>query len=277
MNQSRSGDASNGTLVEIRNAHFQRGKRAILDGMSLAIPRGKVTAILGASGTGKTTILNLIGGRLRPSAGDILVDGLSVPQLRTRELYELRKRIGMLFQSGALLTDLDVFENVAFPIREHTELPESIIRNLVLLKLELVGLRGARELMPSQLSGGMARRVALARAIALDPMMVMYDEPFTGLDPISMGVIVKLIRELNDALSMTSVVVTHDVAEACNIADYIYLVGDGKVIAEGTSEQMQQSNSEQVRQFMNGLPDGPVPYHYPAADYVDELIAGDHS
>ena len=277
MNQPRSGDASNSTLVEIRNAHFQRGKRAILDGLSLAIPRGKVAAILGASGTGKTTILNLIGGRLRPSMGDIIVDGLSVPRLRTRELYELRKRIGMLFQSGALLTDLDVFENVAFPIREHTELPESIIRNLVLLKLELVGLRGARELMPSQLSGGMARRVALARAIALDPMMVMYDEPFTGLDPISKGVIVKLIRELNDALDMTSVVVTHDVAEACTIADYVYLVGDGKVIAEGTPEQLQHSGSEQVLQFMHGLPDGPVPYHYPAADYADDLITGDHS
>lgn len=277
MNQSRSGDASNATLVEIHNAQFHRGRRAILGGLSLTIPRGRVTAILGASGTGKTTILNLIGGRLRPSAGDIIVDGLSVPRLRTRELYELRQRIGMLFQSGALLTDLDVFENVAFPIREHTELSGSIIRNLVLLKLELVGLRGARELMPSQLSGGMARRVALARAIALDPMMVMYDEPFTGLDPISMGVIVKLIRELNDALDMTSVVVTHDVAEACTIADYVYLVGDGKVIAEGTPEQMQQSRSEQVRQFMNGLPDGPVPYHYPAAGYVDDLISDGRS
>lgn len=277
MNQPRSGDASNATLVEIHNAQFQRGRRAILDGLSLAVRRGQVTAILGASGTGKTTILNLIGGRLRPSAGDIIVDGLSVPRLRTRELYELRQRIGMLFQTGALLTDLDVFENVAFPIREHTELSGSIIRNLVLLKLELVGLRGARELMPSQLSGGMARRVALARAIALDPMMVMYDEPFTGLDPISMGVIVKLIRELNDALDMTSVVVTHDVAEACTIADYVYLVGDGKVIAEGTPEQMQQSRSEQVRQFMNGLPDGPVPYHYPAAGYVDDLISDGRS
>lgn len=274
MSQTRSGDANKDVLVEIQNARFLRGRRAILDGLSLTIPRGKVTAVLGASGTGKTTILNLIGGRLRPVEGDVIVDGLSVPQLRTRELYELRKRIGMLFQSGALLTDLDVFENVAFPIREHTKLPESIIHHLVLFKLELVGLRGARDLMPSELSGGMARRVALARAIALDPMMVMYDEPFTGLDPISLGVIVKLIRELNDALGMTSVVVTHDVAEASTIADEMYLVGDGKVIAHGSPQDMRSSKSEQIRQFMDGLPDGPVPYHYPAEKYVDDLFSG---
>ncbi len=261
-------------LVEIHDLDFARGERPIFEGLNLEVRRGQVTAILGGSGTGKTTLLNLIGGRLRPDAGDVIVDVCSVPALTTAELYEIRKRMGMLFQSGALLTDLNVFDNVAFPIREHTRLPESIIRNLVLLKLELVGLRGARALLPAQLSGGMARRVALARAIVLDPVMVMYDEPFTGLDPISMGVIVKLIRELNDALGMTSIVVTHDVSDACSIADYIYLIGDGSILAQGTPEEMQKTNSIQVRQFMDGLPDGPVPYHYPAADYIDDLLQG---
>ena len=260
------------TIVQIKDVIFYRGERAIFDGLSLDIPRGKVTAILGGSGTGKTTLLNLIGGRLKPESGDVIVNGKSVPDLRTRELYALRKSMGLLFQSGALLTDLNVFENVAFPIREHTALPESIIHNLVLFKLQLVGLRGARELMPSELSGGMARRVALARAIALDPAMVMYDEPFTGLDPISLGIIVKLIRDLNDALGITSIVVTHDVDEACTIADNIYLIGDGKVIAQGAPEAMQQSGIEEVRQFMSGLPDGPVPFHYPAKDYLEDLI-----
>lgn len=266
--------ASNGNdvLVQIRDLRFARGSRTILDGLSLSIARGKVTAILGGSGSGKTTILNLIGGRLRPDAGEVMVDGLSVPTLDTHALYALRKRMGMLFQAGALLTDLSVFENVAFPIREHTALPENIIRNLVLLKLQLVGLRGARHLMPAELSGGMARRVALARAIALDPMMVMYDEPFVGLDPISMGVIVKLIRELNDALGMTSVVVTHDVSEACTIADYIYLVGKGRIIAHGAPDALRESDAPEVTQFMRGLPDGPVPYHYPAADLAVELL-----
>ncbi len=261
-------------LVEIHDLDFARGDRPIFKGLNLEVRRRQVTAILGGSGTGKTTLLNLIGGRLYPDAGDVIVDGRSVPALTTAELYEVRKRMGMLFQSGALLTDLNVFDNVAFPIREHTGLPESIIRNLVLLKLELVGLRGARELLPAQLSGGMARRVALARAIALDPMMVMYDEPFTGLDPISMGVIVKLIRELNDALGMTSIVVTHDVSDACSIADYIYLIGDGSILAQGTPVEMQHTQSIQVRQFMEGLPDGPVPYHYPATDYIDDLLQG---
>ena len=208
-------------LVEIDDLRFRRGGRLIFDGLSLRIPRGKVTVIMGGSGTGKTTLLNFIGGRLHPEQGRVRVDNLDVGALKTAELYGLRRRLGMLFQSGALLTDLNVFENVAFPMREHTKLSESLIRSLVLMKLELVGLRGARALMPAQLSGGMARRVALARAIALDPMMVMYDEPFAGLDPISMGVIVKLIRELNDALGMTSIVVTHDVEEACTIADYV--------------------------------------------------------
>ncbi|GMR19707.1 MAG: ATP-binding cassette domain-containing protein [Gammaproteobacteria bacterium] len=262
------------SLVDLDEVVFYRGERAIFNGLSLKIPRAKVTVILGGSGTGKTTLLNLIGGRLRPAAGDVRVDGLSVPALKTRELYTLRKRMGLLFQSGALLTDLSVFENVAFPIREHTRLPETLIRTLVLLKLELVGLRGAHRLMPAELSGGMARRVALARAIALDPMMVMYDEPFTGLDPISKGITVKLIRELNDALGMTSIVVTHDVEEACTIADYVYLVGGGKVIAQGNAAEMLASEGEDVKQFMNGLPDGPVPFHYPAAEYVQDLLDG---
>ena len=259
------------TLVHIEDLRFIRGHRAIFDGLSLRIPRGKVTVIMGSSGTGKTTILNLIGGRLNPARGRVIVDGESVPKLSKRALFTLRKRMGVLFQSGALLTDLSVFENVAFPIREHTDLPEALLRHVVLMKLETVGLRGARDLMPAELSGGMARRVALARAIALDPMMVMYDEPFAGLDPISMGVIVKLIRELNDALGITSVVVTHDVVEACTIADYIYLVGEGRVIAAGTPAEMNASSTEEVRQFMGGLPDGPVPYHYPAADYFADL------
>lgn len=262
------------SLVDLDEVVFYRGERAIFNGLSLKIPRAEVTVILGGSGTGKTTLLNLIGGRLRPVAGDVRVDGLSVPALRTRELYALRKRMGLLFQSGALLTDLSVFENVAFPIREHTQLPQTLIRTLVLLKLELVGLRGAHKLMPAELSGGMARRVALARAIALDPMMVMYDEPFTGLDPISKGITVKLIRELNDALGMTSIVVTHDVEEACTIADYVYLVGGGKVIAQGKATEMLASGAEDVKQFMNGLPDGPVPFHYPAAEYVQDLLNG---
>jgi len=258
-------------LVDIRDVHFARGDHPVLQGMSLSVARGRVTVILGGSGCGKTTLLNLIGGRLRPIRGDILVDGQSVPSLDTRALYALRKRMALLFQTGALFTDLTVFENVAFPIREHTRLPETLLRKVVLMKLETVGLRGARDLMPAELSGGMARRVALARAIALDPMMVMYDEPFTGLDPISMGVIAKLIRDLNRALGITSVIVTHDVAEAMTIADHVYLIGDGRVIAQGTPQEMQASTEEHVRQFLDGLPDGPVRYHYPAAAYLDDL------
>lgn len=261
--------------MEIRNLTFHRGERVIFDDLSLTVPRGKVTAIMGGSGTGKTTLLNFIGGRLQPDRGDVVVDGVSVPSLDHDALFSLRRRMGMLFQASALLTDLDVFENVAFPLREHTALPERLVRILVLMKLELVGLRGARRLAPNQLSGGMARRIALARAIALDPILVMYDEPFTGLDPISMGVIVKLIREINDALGMTSIVVTHDVSEACHIADYIYLLGGGKVLAQGSPQEMSQSQSPAVRQFMAGLPDGPVPYHYPASSYVDELLRAD--
>jgi phospholipid/cholesterol/gamma-HCH transport system ATP-binding protein len=273
LSQSRSnGAAGKEVLVEIRDVFFSRGDRLILKGINLPIRRGEVTAIMGGSGCGKTTLLNLIGGRIKPDRGTITVDSQSVPDLRTKELFELRKRMGMLFQTGALLTDLSLFENVAFPIREHTKLPESLLRKVVLMKLEAVGLRGARDLMPSELSGGMARRAALARAIALEPMMIMYDEPFTGLDPISKGVIAKLIRELNQSLGITSIVVSHDVAETCMISDYAYLVGDGRIIGEGTPAEVQKSGSEHVRQFMDGLPDGPVPYQYPAGDYIEDLM-----
>lgn len=261
-------------LVEIRGLRFARGSRMIFDGVDLDIPRGKVTAIMGPSGTGKTTLLKLIGGQLTPQEGTIRVDGEEVHKLSRDKLYELRKRMGLLFQSGALLTDLDVFENVAFPLREHTDLPEAMIRDLVLMKLQAVGLRGARGLMPSELSGGMARRVALARAIALDPMMIMYDEPFTGQDPISMGVLVKLIRQLNDALDLTSIVVSHDVEETVAISDYIYLLSGGKVIAHGTPDDLGGDESEWARQFLEGQPDGPVPFHYPAADFAEDLLAG---
>ncbi|MDH3638421.1 MAG: ABC transporter ATP-binding protein [Gammaproteobacteria bacterium] len=259
-------------LVELRNVDFSFGSRPVFENLNLTIARGQVTAIMGPSGCGKSTLLNFVGGRLTPKSGEVTVDGTLMNTSRRKQLYALRKRMGMLFQRSALLTDFSVFENVAFPIREHTDLPEALVTDLVLLKLQLVGLRGARDHMPSELSGGMARRVALARAIALDPMMVMYDEPFTGLDPISMGVIVRLIRQVNDALGMTSIVVTHDVREGCSIADYVYLIGGGNVIDHGTPEQLQNSDSPQVQQFMGGLPDGPVPYHYPAPDYLSELF-----
>ncbi len=265
-------NANNENLVEISDLRFMRGTRVIIDQLTLPIARGKVTAIMGGSGSGKTTLLNLIGGRLRPDAGRVLVDGISVPDLNTKDLFALRKNMGMLFQTGALLTDLSVFENVAFPIREHTRLPETLLRKVILMKLETVGLRGAHDLMPSELSGGMARRVALARAIALEPMMIMYDEPFTGLDPISKGVIAKLIRQLNQTLGITSIVVSHDVAETCAISDYAYLVGDGRIIGQGTPAEIQRSKSEYVRQFMDGLPDGPVPYQYPAPAYLEDLL-----
>ena len=271
MNQPRNGAAKDDVLVDIRDVQFARGDRPILKGVTMAIRRGSVTAIMGGSGCGKTTLLNLIGGSLKPDSGAILVDGISVPDLSTNDLFELRKRMALLFQTGALFTDLSLFENVAFPIREHTRLPEPILRKVVLMKLETVGLRGARDLMPSELSGGMARRAALARAIALEPMMIMYDEPFTGLDPISKGVIGKLIRELNQSLGITSIVVSHDVAETCLISDYAYLMGDGRIMGEGTPAEVQQSGSEHVRQFMDGLPDGPVPYQYPAAPYLEDL------
>jgi phospholipid/cholesterol/gamma-HCH transport system ATP-binding protein len=270
---SRRRPAKRDVLVRIRGLRFHRGDRAIFDGVDIDILRGKVTAIMGPSGTGKTTLLKLIGGQLRPSAGSIEVDGQNIHALGTRDLYELRKRMGMLFQSGALLTDLDVFENVAYPLREHTDLPESMIRKLVLLKLEAVGLRGARDLMPAELSGGMARRVALARAIALDPMMILYDEPFTGQDPISMGVLVQLIRRLNDAARLTSVIVSHDVAETAAIADDLYVIADGRVIDRGPPAKVRTSGSAWTRQFMQGLPDGPVPFHYPAPPLGGDLFA----
>lgn len=261
-------------LVKIRDLHFSRGDRKIFNGVDIDIQAGSLTAIMGPSGTGKTTLLKLIGGQLRPDRGSIIVDGQEVHKLRTRQLYELRKRMGMLFQSGALLTDINVFDNVAFPLREHTRLPEPIIRDLVLMKLQAVGLRGARGLMPSELSGGMARRVALARAIALDPMMIMFDEPFTGQDPISMGVLVKLIKSLNDALDLTSIVVSHDVTETAAISDFIYVISEGKVVARGSPQDIDSSGSEWVRQFMDGLADGPVPFHYQAPEYIDDLMAG---
>lgn len=264
----------NDALVDIKDLSFSYGDRLIVDALSLTIPRGKVVAIMGGSGCGKTTLLNLIGGRIKPDSGTLLVDGQSVPDLSKSDLFELRKRMGMLFQTGALLTDLSLFENVAFPIREHTRLPEQLLRTVVLMKLERVGLRGAWRLMPSELSGGMARRAALARAIALEPMMIMYDEPFTGLDPISKGVIAKLIKELNQVLGITSIVVSHDVADTCAISDYAYLMGKGRIIGEGLPAEVQQSKSEYVRQFMEGLPDGPVPYQYPAPDYIQDLVSG---
>jgi phospholipid/cholesterol/gamma-HCH transport system ATP-binding protein len=271
---SQARDEDRPPLVQIRGLSFSRGSRRIFDNIDIDIPRGKVTAIMGPSGTGKTTLLKMIGAQLTPTSGTIIVDGVDVQSLSRDDLFELRKRMGMLFQSGALLTDLDVFENVAFPLREHTRLPESMIRTLVLMKLEAVGLRTARRLVPRELSGGMARRVALARAIALDPMMIMYDEPFSGQDPISMGVLVQLIRRLNDVLGLTSIVVSHDVRETASIADYMYVISDGKVVGEGTPEAMGRADSVWVRQFMDGLPDGPVPFHYPGPGYVEDLLSG---
>ncbi len=260
--------------MTVRDLHFTRGNRPIFDGIDIDIARGKITAIMGPSGTGKTTLLKLIAGQLKPDSGTVHVDGLDVHSLSRERLFWLRRRMGMLFQSGALLTDLDVFENVAFPVREHTNLTDAMIRNLIFMKLESVGLRGARDLFPRELSGGMARRVALARAIVLDPMMVMYDEPFSGQDPISMGVLVQLIRRLNDALQLTSIIVSHDVPETASIADYVYVLSGGKVVGEGTPEDLGKSKSEWVTQFIRGLPDGPVPFHYPAREYADDLISG---
>lgn len=261
--------------VSIRGLSFSRGDRLIYNNLDVDFPRGKITAIMGPSGTGKTTLLRLIGGQLLPDAGTILVDGQNVAQLARKDLFELRKqKMGMLFQTGALFTDLNVFDNVAFPLRVHTDLPESMIRDLVLMKLEAVGLRGARDLMPAELSGGMARRVALARSIAMDPEIIMYDEPFTGLDPISMGMIVKLIRGLNKALGLTSLLVSHDVEESCSIADYLCVVSGGKVIGFGKPEELLNEGSDEVKQFLRGEPDGPVPFHYPAGDYRADILSG---
>jgi len=259
-------------LVQVKDLHFQRGSKQIFRGINMEIPRGQITTIMGPSGTGKTTLLKLIGGQLKSSKGSILVDGENVQKMSRRNLYELRKRMGMLFQSGALLTDLTVYENVAFPIREHTDLPEQLISHLVLMRLHAVGLRGARDLYPAELSGGMARRVALARALILDPMMIMYDEPFTGQDPISMGVLLDLIKTVNSALGLTSIIVSHDLHESMSISDYVVIVSDGKVVEAGSPEQLRASKSDWVQQFLSGSADGPVPFQMEAPDYQQELF-----
>jgi phospholipid/cholesterol/gamma-HCH transport system ATP-binding protein len=258
-------------LVEIEDVHFAYGDNAVLKGVALGVPRGKVTAILGTSGSGKSTLLRLIGGQLKPRAGRVRVDGQVVHELDDAGLYALRRRMGMQFQVSGLFTDLPVYENIAFPMRERTQLPEPVIRDLVMMKLNAVGLRGAHRLMPRELSGGMQRRVALARAIALDPALVMYDEPFSGLDPISLNVISNLIRRLNDALGATSIVVTYDVVESLKIADYVYFIADGVVAARGTVEEVKTSKDPFVRQFVDSLPDGPVAFHYPGRDYGADL------
>lgn len=260
-----------GPLVKIENLTFGYGQRVILDNVNLSFKRGKVIAIMGGSGMGKTTLLKLIGGLLTPQTGTVTFDGIKVDTSNQKVLYELRRRMGMLFQFGALFTDMTVYENVAFPLREHTDLPEAYIRDLVLLKLDAVGLRGAAELYPAEISGGMSRRVALARCVALDPEFIMYDEPFAGLDPISMGVTAQLIRNLNDALGSTSVIVTHDVAETFEIADYVYMISSGKVAAEGTPAELMVSDDPFVKQFVQGLPDGPVKFQYPAPDLRTDL------
>jgi phospholipid/cholesterol/gamma-HCH transport system ATP-binding protein len=258
-------------LVEIDNVDFAYGKRAILKGISLSVPQGKVVAIMGGSGCGKTTLLRLIGGQLIASSGAVRVGGQDVGKLDRDGLYEMRRKMGMLFQFGALFTDMSVFENIAFQLREHTDLPEEMIRDLVLMKLNAVGLRGTSKLFPSELSGGMARRVALARAVALDPMLIMYDEPFAGLDPISLSVVGQTIRKLNDALGGTSIVVTHDVMESLQIVDYLYFISDGRIVGQGTPDEIRASTEPYVKQFVHSEMDGPVPFHYPAAPYAEEM------
>lgn len=262
-------------LIEIEGLSFARGDRVIFNGLDMTVPRGSVTALMGPSGTGKTTLLRIIGGQVRPDAGSVRVDGREVTRMSRGELLDYRRELGMLFQSSALFTDVSVFENVAFPLRVHTNLPDDMLRDLVLMKLNAVGLRGARDLMPSQLSGGMARRVALARAIALDPSFIMYDEPFTGQDPISMGVLVTLIRGLNRAQRTTNLVVSHDIHETTGIADLIYIISDGKVIGRGSPQELAETGSTMVRQFMSGAPDGPVAFHYPADDLIEDVMGAD--
>jgi phospholipid/cholesterol/gamma-HCH transport system ATP-binding protein len=259
-------------IATLEDVHYSVDGRTVLSGLDLAIGRGRITAIMGPSGTGKTTLLRLLTGQLVADAGRVLVDGRDMARLPRKDLYAMRKRIGMLFQNGALLTDIDVFENVAFPLREHTRLPERLIRSIVLAKLHAVGLRGAAALEPQQLSGGMARRVALARAIVMDPDILLYDEPFAGLDPISMGVVMRLIKQLNDALGISSVVVTHDVREISLIADDSYILAGGNVVARGSPAELRDNPSPVVHQFMEGLADGPVPFHYPAPDYREQLL-----
>jgi phospholipid/cholesterol/gamma-HCH transport system ATP-binding protein len=259
-------------VAALHGVDFSIDGKAIFRKLDIGIRRGEVTAIMGPSGTGKTTLLRLITGQLRADAGRVVVEGRDVARLSRRDLYAMRRRMGMLFQNGALLTDLDVFENVAFPLREHARLPERLVRNIVLSKLHAVGLRGAARLRPQQLSGGMARRVALARAIVMDPQLLLYDEPFAGLDPISMGVVMRLIRSLNDALGISSIVVTHDVREISQIADSSYILSDGRVVASGTPADLHDHPSPVVKQFMAGLADGPVTFHYPAPDYPAQLL-----
>ncbi|SJL83628.1 putative phospholipid import ATP-binding protein MlaF [Vibrio palustris] len=270
--KGRIDNMSNNDLVIINNLTFSRSGRKIFDNVSLRVPKGKVTAIMGPSGIGKTTLLRLIGGQIQPEDGEIWFDGDNIPALTRKQLYQARKKMSMLFQSGALFTDLNVFDNVAFPLREHTELDENLIRTLVMLKLEAVGLRGASQLMPSELSGGMARRAALARSIALDPELILYDEPFVGQDPITMGVLVELIHNLNEALGVTSVVVSHDVPEVMSIADWVYILADGKIIAEGTPKKLSLDRNPKVQQFLKGNADGPVPFRYPSQPIEKDLF-----
>lgn len=264
--------SNNATHIEVDNLSFSRGDRTIFRNINLRLERGKITAIMGPSGTGKTTLLKLIGGQLTPESGSVMIDGLNVHQLNRKALFHLRAKMGMLFQSGALFTDMSVFENVAFPLRVHTDLAEMLVRDMVLMKLNAVGLRGAADLMPSELSGGMARRAALARAIALDPELLMYDEPFAGQDPIAMGVLINLISRLNKALGHTSIIVSHDINETLSIADYVYIIADGEILAEGKPANLIELQNPRVRQFLDGEPDGPVPFHYPAPDFGAQLL-----
>jgi phospholipid/cholesterol/gamma-HCH transport system ATP-binding protein len=271
MTSTSSLPAHSDALVKLHDVRFGYGERVILDGITLTIPRGKVTALMGASGGGKTTVLRLIGGQYRAQSGSLTFDGQEVASLNPTDLYAVRRRMGMLFQFGALFTDLSVFDNVAFPLREHTDLSESMIRDIVLMKLEAVGLRGARDLMPSEVSGGMARRVALARAMALDPDLIMYDEPFAGLDPISLGTAARLIRQLNDTLGLTSVIVSHDLDETFHIADQVIVLANGKIAAQGKPEEVRHSNDPLVKQFVTAAPDGPVRFHYPGPSVAQDF------
>jgi phospholipid/cholesterol/gamma-HCH transport system ATP-binding protein len=258
-------------LVEIRDVNFSYDRRPILKGINMTLPKGKVIAVMGGSGCGKTTLFRVIGGALKPTSGHVKIDGQVIHDLDQRGLYEMRRKMGVLFQFGALFTDMSVFDNVAFQMREHTDLPEDVIRDLVMMKLNAVGLRATHNLMPAELSGGMARRVALARTVALDPMLILYDEPFAGLDPISLSVVGNLIRNLNDALGATSVIVTHDVQESMKIVDYNYFIDRGVIVAEGTPDQIRASGTPYVKQFVNGEIDGPVPFHYPGGEYKHDL------
>ena len=275
MAVGRSVGAGGDNVAVLRDVHYSVDGKPVFAGLDVEFVRGQVTAIMGPSGTGKTTMLRLMTGQIRADSGSVEVEGREVSSLSRRELYAMRRRMGMLFQNGALLTDLDVFENVAFPLREHAKLPERLVRSLVLAKLHAVGLRGAARLMPQQLSGGMARRVALARAIVMDPDILIYDEPFAGLDPISMGVVMRLIRSLNDALGISSILVSHDVHEIAQIADRSYILSEGKVVARGSPRELADHPSPIVRQFLEGLADGPVPFHYPAPDYYAELLGAE--